>query len=80
MCVYVCEHLFAVIERHFRLVIASGWQVIVFVFYMLSNMSTKNAHLTSRPEPPSVEEIVEDIGRSQKNDVVFTLTHCSRNG
>ena len=44
------------------------------------NMSKKNAPLISRPEPPSVEKIVEDIGSAHRSDVVFTLANLSNNG
>jgi len=43
-------------------------------------MSKKNAPLISRPEPPSVEKIIEDIGSAQKTDVVFTLASFPNNG
>ena len=40
---------------------------------MLSRKSKKDAPLPQRPEPPSVEQIIEDIHNSDKSDIIFRL-------
>lgn len=39
----------------------------------MSSKSKKRLVLPSRPEPPTVEQIVEDINRAYPNDPVFTV-------
>ncbi|KAL2090166.1 hypothetical protein ACEWY4_014854 [Coilia grayii] len=39
----------------------------------MGSKSKKRLVLPSRPEPPSVEQIVEDINRAYPNDPVFTV-------
>ncbi|KAJ8374793.1 hypothetical protein SKAU_G00053730 [Synaphobranchus kaupii] len=50
--------------------------VALLKIYMRTIMGSKNKKrvvLPSRPEPPSVEQIVEDINRAFPNDPVFSI-------
>ena len=49
---------------------------------MLENlkMSKKNAPLPSRPEPPAVEKIVQDIQDAPEDDIVFSLLNSENKG
>ena len=40
---------------------------------MVQKMSKKNVPLPSRPEPPSVEQIVQDIQGAKEDDIVFSV-------
>ncbi|XP_063056100.1 UPF0449 protein C19orf25 homolog [Engraulis encrasicolus] len=40
----------------------------------MGSKNKKRLVLPSRPEPPSVEQIVEDINRAYPNDPVFTIS------
>ncbi len=51
----------------------SGWERDVASKNIVMKMSKKTVPLPSRPEPPSVDEIVQDIDNAEPDDVVFTL-------
>ncbi len=42
--------------------------------------SKKRMVLPSRPDPPTVEQIVEDVNRAGPSDPVFTALHDSAEG
>lgn len=46
----------------------------------MGSKSKKRMILPSRPEPPSVEEIVEDINRAYPNDPVFAVLQDESQG
>ncbi|KAI7795551.1 UPF0449 protein C19orf25 homolog [Triplophysa rosa] len=39
--------------------------------------SKKRMVLPSRPDPPTVEQLIEDVNRAYPNDPVFTILHDS---
>lgn len=42
--------------------------------------SKKRMVLPSRPDPPTVEQLIEDVNRAYPNDPVFTILHDSAEG
>jgi len=53
------------------------------VFSIRMNFGSKGKKrmvLPSRPDPPTVEQIMEDVNRAYLNDPVFTVLHESAEG
>lgn len=46
----------------------------------MSSKSKKRVVLPSRPEPPSVDQILEDINKAAPNDPVFSILEKTGQG
>ncbi|KAM9460693.1 UPF0449 protein C19orf25 homolog isoform 2-T2 [Clarias gariepinus] len=46
----------------------------------MSSKGKKKMVLPTRPDPPSVEHIIEDINRAEPSDPVFRFSHTSDEG